>query len=149
VRPSAARAARTRTVGDRERGYLTVEMLMAVAASLVVLVVVVNLLVVGYARGAARAALDEGVRAGARDLAPVATCQARAQAALEALTGALAVEVGPVACSVDDDVVVAEVDGLLTGWLPLVPDQPLQERAVGQRAVDHDPKVDADPAHRP
>ena len=48
-----------------ERGFTTIQYVIAVAWSLVLLVLVANLLVDLYARGAVRDALDDGVRAGA------------------------------------------------------------------------------------
>ncbi|GEM_PF-612922 len=129
--------------GDRgEGGYLTIEMLTAVAASLVLLVVVVNLLVMAYAHGAVRAALDEGARAGARHEQPVAACQTRAQHALEGLVGALSEEIGEVSCTSEGSVIVASIDGELGGWLPLVPTLPVQERASSAQALARDPATE-------
>ena len=48
-----------------ERAFTTIQYVIAVAWSLVLLVLVANLLVDVYARGAVRDALDDGVRAGA------------------------------------------------------------------------------------
>jgi hypothetical protein len=56
-----------------------------VSFTLVVAVIVVNMLLYLYGQGAARAAIDEGVRAGSRVGAGADTCQLRAEEALEGL----------------------------------------------------------------
>ena len=71
-----------------ERGFTTIQYVIAVAWSLVLLVLVANLLVDLYARGAVRDALDDGVRAGAPRRAPAAACEARAH---EVVPGSCAV----------------------------------------------------------
>ena len=61
-----------------ETGFTTVQYVAVVAMSLVLLVLVANLLVDLYARGAIRDALDEGVRAGAPAGAGPSDCERRA-----------------------------------------------------------------------
>ena len=53
-----------------ERGFTTIQYVIAVAWSFVMLVLVANLMVDLYARGAVRDALDDGVRAGASAVGP-------------------------------------------------------------------------------
>ena len=95
--------------------------MIAVAWSLVLLVLVANLVVDLYARGAVRDALDDGVRAGA-PAAPGAACEARAH---EVVTGLVR---GPLLdaalrCDEAGAFVVAEAKVSLRSWLPmLVPD---------------------------
>jgi hypothetical protein len=50
----------------RDRGFVTIEYLIAVGLSLVVLIVVVNLVVWEYGRGVVATAVDQGARSGAR-----------------------------------------------------------------------------------
>ena len=72
----------TRRSGDS--GFVTLQYVIAVAWSLVLLVLVANFLVDLYARGAVGDALDDGVRAAAPSSQPVAACETRAQ---EVVTG--------------------------------------------------------------
>ena len=105
-----------------ERGFTTIQYVIAVAWSLILLVLVANLVVDLYARGAVRDALDDGVRAGAPAFAPVAACETRAH---EVVTGLVR---GPLlsavlTCDTSGAFVVAEAKISLRSWLPmLVPD---------------------------
>jgi hypothetical protein len=105
-----------------ERGFTTIQYVIAVAWSLVLLVLIANLLVDLYARGAVRDALDDGVRAGAPAGASVAACEQRAH---EVVTGLVR---GPllqtvVHCREDGAFVVADARVTLRSWLPmLLPD---------------------------
>jgi hypothetical protein len=105
-----------------EHGFTTIQYVIAVAWSLVLLVLIANLLVDLYARGAVRDALDDGVRAGAPVGASVAACEQRAE---EVVTGLVR---GPllntvVHCREDGDFVVADAEVTLRSWLPmLIPD---------------------------
>ena len=67
------------------RGFTTIQYVIAVAWSLVLFVLVANLMVDLYARGAVRDALDDGVRAGAPAAGPVAACEARAHEVVSGL----------------------------------------------------------------
>lgn len=114
-----------------DRGYATVSFVAAVGVSLVVFVAVANLLVFAYARGAARVALDEGVRAGMR-AGEAAECVRRVERALDDLLG------GPLREAWDDVVCEADRDGnlraaagaTLPAWAPGIPDWPVAEEAV-------------------
>jgi hypothetical protein len=105
-----------------ERGFTTIQYVIAVAWSLVMLVLVANLLVDLYARGAVRDALDDGVRAGAPASASVGACETRAHEVVSNLVR------GPllsarVNCEESGAFIVAEARVSLRSWLPmLVPD---------------------------
>jgi len=105
-----------------ERGFTTIQYVIAVAWSLVLLVLVANLMVDLYARGAVRDALDDGVRAGVPMTASAAACEARAR---EVVTGLVR---GPLIdtrlhCEESGAFMTAEADVSLRSWLPmLVPD---------------------------
>jgi hypothetical protein len=105
-----------------EGGFTTIQYVIAVAWSLVLLVLIANLLVDLYARGGVRDALDDGVRAGAPAGASVAACEQRAH---EVVTGLVR---GPVLqttvhCAADGAFVVADAQVTLRSWLPmLIPD---------------------------
>jgi len=117
-----------------ERGFTTIQYVIAVAWSLVLLVLIANLLVDMYARGAVRDALDDGVRAGAPAGASVVACEQRAH---EVVTGLVR---GPllrtvVHCREDGAFVVAEAQVTLRSWLPmLVPDWHMHLRAEALRS---------------
>lgn len=105
-----------------ERGFTTIQYVIAVAWSLVLLVLVANLLVDLYARGAVRDALDDGVRAGSPAAASVAACEDRARQVVRGLVR------GPllnarVHCENSGAFIVAEAAVSLRSWLPmLLPD---------------------------
>jgi hypothetical protein len=106
----------------RDGGFTTIQYVVAVAWSLVLLVLIANLVVDLYARGAVRDALDDGVRAGAPAAEPVAACEARAHEVVSGLVR------GPVLdaelhCVEFGAFVVAEAKVSLRSWLPmLLPD---------------------------
>ena len=62
-----------------EAGFTTIQYVVATGFSLLLFVLVANLLVDLYARGAVRDALDEGVRAGVPVAAGTDDCLARAR----------------------------------------------------------------------
>ena len=104
-----------------ERGLTSVGILLAVAFTLVVAVIVVNLFLYLYGHGAARAALDEGVRIGSRVGAGAVVCEQRVDQALAGLMPGplgrdIAIRCGPVA-----DELVAVADVTLSSPLPGVP----------------------------
>jgi hypothetical protein len=121
-----------------EAGFLTVQHLLAVSLTLVLLAQLANLLVVAYARGAVRAALDEGVRAAALADADGGHCEARARAVLDDLLGGpLGDGVGPVRCTVSSDgrLVTAAASARLPAWVPGVRDAVFEARASAVREV--------------
>ena len=124
---------RPRYPPDAQGGFTTIQYVIAVAWSLVLLVLIANLLVDLYARGAVRDALDDGVRAAAPAGASVAACQDRAH---EVVTGLVR---GPllhavVHCRADGAFVVADAEVTLRSWLPmLLPDWHMHLRAEALR----------------
>jgi hypothetical protein len=58
-------------VGSTDGGFTTVSFVLAVALSLLIFTGLANVIVVQYARGVVRSALDEAVRDGSRADAPV------------------------------------------------------------------------------
>jgi hypothetical protein len=115
-------------------GFVTVQFVASVALSLVLLVLLANVLVAGYARGVVRAALDEGVRAGARAEEATAECARRAAAVLDDLLGGpLRAGVEPVACSVDAERVRASTRAVVSAWLPGMRDWAFEVTATATR----------------
>ena len=105
-----------------ERGFTTTQYVVAVGMSLVVFVMLANLLVDRYERGAIVAAVDEGARAGADiDAGPV-ECEQRAREVVDALLGRQHARAVVLRCRQVGGSMRATVDARLTSWLPLVPD---------------------------
>ena len=108
--------------GDEDLGFATIQYVLGVALSLVLLVLIANLLVDVYARGAVRDALDEGVRAAVPIDAPIAACEERARDVLSDLVRP-AVAAVDLQCRRDGARVVADARVSMRSWLPLlVPD---------------------------
>lgn len=129
--PLPARTSRMRARTGDGAGFATVSFVAAVAVSLVAFVAVANLLMLAYARGAARVALDEGARAGARAEDADAACVRRAEAALDDLLGGpLRAAWSRVDCDATGPRVTASVQGRLPAWAPGVPGWSVSERAV-------------------
>ena len=119
-------------------GFLTVQYLLAVGLTFVLLAQVTNLLVHAYGRGAVRAALDEGVRAASVAGGLPGECTARAEAVLaDLLGGGMGEGVGPVSCAIEADRVRAAVDATFPAWLPGVP--PTRFRVTAQVVREGDP----------
>jgi hypothetical protein len=105
-----------------ERGFTTIQYVIAVTWSLVLLVLVANLLVDLYARGAVRDALDDGVRAAAPVGSTIAACEARAREVVSGLVRGPLLE-ADLHCQDDGAFVVADAQVTLRSWLPmLIPD---------------------------
>jgi hypothetical protein len=101
----------------------TVQFVTATAISLFVFVVLANLAVALYARGAIRAAIDEGARAGAPIDSSVAECERRANDALDDLLGGRMRAAVHVGCVDSFGTVRARADVEIVGWIPgVIPD---------------------------
>ena len=100
-----------------EGAFATVQYLVALSFSLAALVGLLNFVVFQYGRGAVRAALDEGTRAGSRVSASVEECEERAGRVLDDLLGgAMKVGVDPIVCSVTGDRVTAQTSVEFEPW---------------------------------
>ncbi len=118
----------------REKGFATVQYVVATAFGLVMLVLVANLLVDLYARGAVREALDEATLAATRVDAPAGTCEERAREALDAVLRGPVGDGVSVSCVDGPSWVSAEADVVLPSWVPwLVADWHLTLSAVSVR----------------
>jgi hypothetical protein len=117
----------------RNEGFATIQYVIAVAWSLLLLVLIANFLVDLYARGAVRDALDDGVRAAAPASAPVPACEERARDVLGGLVRGPLVR-AQVRCATSGAVVTADATVTLESWLPmLVPDWRMTLHAVALR----------------
>jgi hypothetical protein len=101
-----------------ERGFATVQLVMASALVLVLLTLLANVLVNLYARAAIRGALDEGARAGALADAGPPECEARAGAAMRSLLGGPLGRDVHVTCEQSGDWMLATADVRLPSWTP-------------------------------
>jgi hypothetical protein len=114
-------------------GFTTIQYVIAVAWSLVLLVLVANLLVDLYARGVVRDALDDGVRAGAPVGSSAAMCEARAREVVTGLVRGPLLETH-VRCEYAGAFVIADAQVRLRSWLPmLIPDWHMQLHAEALR----------------
>jgi hypothetical protein len=100
----------------------TLEHVVATGAVLLVFVVIANVIVDLYARGAVRAAVDEAVRVSARVDATSEQCAARAADVLAGLLGERLRAGIRITCSEGLGAVTATAEVRLAGWLPVVPD---------------------------
>ena len=102
-------------------GYLTIQFIVAVGLSLLLLVLIANVVIVQYAVGVARSAAEEGAQAGSRLTATRVECEARANEVLGTLLGGAMGAAVTVDCTVGPSQVAATVQYTFTPWLPLIP----------------------------
>jgi hypothetical protein len=104
---------------------------MAVALSFVLLVMMTNLIVFQYGRGAVRAALDEGVRRGTRETAAAAECQARAREVVDSLLRGPMGDGVSISCTETGGRMQAQANVTFRSWVPGIPDWSFQIGATG------------------
>jgi hypothetical protein len=114
-----------------EHGFMTIQYVVASAFSLLLFVLIANLLVDLYERGAVRDALDEGVRAGVPAAASPADCETRAREVLRSVAGGSLLRIDSLRCVREGGFVVATAQVSLRSWLPMmVPNWHLRLRAA-------------------
>lgn len=107
----------------------TLSTVVAASLALVVFVALADLVLVQYARGVARTAVDEAVRTSSVAGGDVAVCLGAVQAVLDDLLGG-SFGAGLVAqCAANEDAVFASVEGVLPPLLPILPSFPLAVEA--------------------
>ena len=115
---------------SEECGFTTIQYVVATAFSLLLFVLLANLLVDLYERGAVRDALDEGVRAAVPAAAGPHECAARAHEVVQSVAGGSLLHVDALTCAQDGDHIVASARISLHSWFPaLVPDWKMDLRA--------------------
>lgn len=109
-----------------QTGFVSIEVVVAFAFSLLIFTALTNLILVQYGRGILRAAADESARAGARvtddglaDTNAIAQCQLRQADVLKGL-GKLGV-VTANSCQVTNGQMQSTVSANFAGWLPGIP----------------------------
>ncbi len=103
-----------------DRGFTTIQYVVASTLSLLLFVLTANLLVDTYEQGAVRDALDEGVRAAVPSAATPTDCEARAHDVLRSITGGSLLRVESLTCARDGQFVVARAHIVLRSWLPML-----------------------------
>ena len=118
----------------RQDGFTTIQYVVATGFSLLLFVMIANLLVDLYERGAVRDALDEGVRAATPVAATLHDCETRAREVLASVAGGSSLRVAELSCAQDGDRVVASARVSLHSWFPaLLPDWRLDVHAAAHR----------------
>jgi hypothetical protein len=118
----------------RDDGFSTIQYVVATGFSLLLFVLIANLLVDLYERGAVRDALDEGVRAATPAGATTHDCETRAREVLASVAGGSSLRVASLSCSEDGARVIASAHVSLRSWFPaLLPDWQLELHAAAHR----------------
>ena len=112
-----------------ERGLTSVGIMLAVAFTLVVAMAAINIFLYLYGQGAARAAIDEGARAGSRVAAGEAVCVQRSREALHGLMPGPLGDGVTINCVTIGDELVAIADVTLDSPLPGIPSWSFQMQA--------------------
>jgi hypothetical protein len=115
---------------QREGGFTTIQYVAVTGFSLVLFVLMANLLVGVYQRGAVRDALDEGVRTAIPVGADPAECERRAREVVDAIGGSVVVDT--LRCEPVADGIVAVATITVESWL-LLPDWHVELRARATR----------------
>jgi hypothetical protein len=105
---------------DGDGGFLTIQYVTAAALSLVLLTLVVNAIVFGYARSVARTAVADGARSGARTGSSV-VCRDTASDVVADLLGPSLADGMSFDCDREADVSIARARVVLRPWLPGLP----------------------------
>lgn len=116
-----------------ERGMVSTSYVLAAAFAMVFFAILANFIVIQYASGAVRAALDEGVRNGARADSDTTVCLATIDEVLSSVLGGPYGADVATACRDDGDVMVATASATFRGFAPLVPDLIIDFEAVAAR----------------
>ena len=106
----------------QENGFVSIEFIVAVGFSLVMLVLLVNFIVFQFGEGMLRAAVNEGARAGARADGTEGSCSAKIEQVLgsDFLDGALFTSRPKISCPSDADTQRAVIKAQFAGWFPEV-----------------------------
>jgi hypothetical protein len=104
-----------------DRGFTSLQFLIASSLALVVFVVLANIVVVQYSRGAMRSALDQGVRAGTI-AGSVDACEDRIGQVLGELLGGSIGETTDFECDVVGTLMQATGELTVDSWTPFTGD---------------------------
>jgi hypothetical protein len=124
-----------------ESGMVSISYVLAAGFAMIFFAILANFVVIQYASGAVRAALDEGVRNGARADAGVAVCMATIDDILASVLGGPYGDDVAASCQDTGDVMVASAQATFRGFAPLVPDLTIDFEAVAAREQFVGPSV--------
>lgn len=110
----------TRGLAADDRGFSSLQFLLGSALAFLIFVALVNLVVVQYGKGAIRAALEQGARAGS--VGGVIACENTANAVRADLLGGRMSDDLVVSCTVEGSVVEASASVTFESWTPFAPD---------------------------
>jgi len=112
---------------------VSISYVLAASFAMIFFAILANFVVIQYGSGAVRAALDEGVRDGARADAGVAVCQATIDDILSSVLGGPYGDDVSTTCQDNGDVMIASAQATFRGFAPLVPDLTIDFEAVAAR----------------
>lgn len=112
---------------------VSISYVLAASLAMVFFAILANFVVIQYGSGVVRAALDEGVRNGARADAGAAVCQATIDEILSSVLGGPYGDEVSTTCNDTGDVMVASAQATFRGFAPLVPDLTIDFEAVAAR----------------
>jgi hypothetical protein len=124
-----------------EHGNAALVTVLAMAITLVVFMVAINLIVDEYGKGAIRTAVDEAAQAGSLQGAPggpIAACQAKASQVMSGLlNGPFGRDIA-ITCGINaNGQLVATANGTLPAWLRLVPTDAVH--VIGSAHIETNP----------
>lgn len=117
-----------------DRGLASVQFLLAAGMGMILFLLLANLVVVQYGRGAIRSALDQGVRVGTVT-ASATDCQRRIDEVLGQLLGGTMGEAVTTWCLVGDELITAGASGAFQAWTPWVEDFDVEMTATAAREL--------------
>lgn len=103
-----------------DRGVSSAQFVLASALSLILFVMLANLVVVQYGRGAIRSALEQGARAGS--VSGAAACLETATGVVDDLLGGRMSDDLLISCEVMGSTIGATASARFETWIPLMPD---------------------------
>ncbi len=106
-----------------ERGFSSVQFLLASMLALVLFLTFANLVVVQYGRGAVRSALEQGARAGT--ISGAVACEETANRVVGDLLGGRMSDELVITCAANGTSMVATGVATFESWTPLTPDFPI------------------------
>ena len=116
-----------------EYGMVSISYVLAAAFAMVFFAILANFIVIQYASGAMRAALDEGVRNGARADSDSNVCQSTIDEVLESVLGGPYGADVATSCQDTGDLMVATASATFRGFAPLLPDLSIDFEAIAAR----------------
>lgn len=118
-----------------ERGFTSLQFLVASSLALIVFTVLANVVVVQYSRGAMRSALDQGARAGSIAGTEEA-CEDRVSQVLSELLGGSIGETASFDCLATGPVMRATGNLVVSSWTPFTADFDIQQSAEASLETD-------------